>query len=261
MGEGEKGRQIQLVILSFSSSPLLETLSMPALFITGTDTGVGKTVVCALLTRALRNLGADCVAMKPFASGCEWENGVLRSEDADFLREVGGFDLPLEPVCPVRVELPLAPLVAAELQGIETRDWPTQARAAFEQLRSEHKFVVVEGVGGWFVPLWRNPDGSIATCADLVSSWDLPVVVVARRTLGTINHTVLTCRAVREVAELLGVVFCDAAPVAPDVAAQTSPKIACELALTRRLGFVPYSANWDETARELEPLAQQLIVG
>lgn len=214
---------------------------MPALFVTGTDTGVGKTVVSALLTRALRSLGTDCVAMKPFASDCEWKNGVLHSEDADFLREVGGFDLPLELVCPVRLELPLAPLVAAELSGIDTHDWAGQARAAFDTLQEQHDLVIVEGVGGWFVPLWRNLDGTIATCADLVAQWNLPVVVVARRTLGTINHTVSTCRAVRENAELKGVVFCDSSPVEDaDLAARTSPKMACELAQTRELGRVPF---------------------
>lgn len=232
---------------------------MPAVFITGTDTGVGKTVVSALLTRALRNLGADCVAMKPVASGCRLENGQLHSDDADFLREVGGFDAPLELVCPVRLELPLAPLVAAELQSIETRDWLSQARAAFELLQAQHGFVVVEGVGGWFVPLWRRQDGTIATCADLVCAWDLPVVVVARRTLGTINHTVSTCRAVREVGNPLGVVFCDALPVEnADLAAKSSPKIVCELAQTRELGFVPHQGDWSEAWQELKSLAREL---
>ena len=234
---------------------------MPAVFLTGTDTGIGKTVVTALLTRALRNLGVDCVAMKPFASGCSNQSGVLHSEDADFLRQVGGFDLRDELVCPVRLELPAAPLVAAQLQNIETRDWPNLAREAFEQLQSQHEFVVVEGVGGWFVPLWRNEDCSTATCADLVAQWNLPVIVVARRTLGTINHTVSTCRAVRENAELLGVVFCDAEPVAlDDLAARTSPRVACELAGTRELGFVAHSSDWDEAAWALEPLAKQFLL-
>jgi dethiobiotin synthetase len=233
---------------------------MPAIFLTGTDTGVGKTVVTALLTRAMRNIGADCVAMKPFASGCSNQNGVLQSEDADFLRAVGGFDLPLELVCPVRLELPLAPLVAAEQKDIETRHWPHTARAAFEELQRRHEWVLVEGVGGWFVPLWRKKDGSIATCADLVSSWDLSVVVVARRTLGTINHTVSTCRAVREDADLLGVVFCDAEPVEDDdKAAQSSPKIAIELAGTRQLGLVAHSTDWEGAARGLELLAMELL--
>src|SRR5689334_3644029 len=126
--------------------------------------------------------------MKPFASGCKWHEGTLQSEDADFLQSVGGFTLPLELACPVRVELPLAPLAAAQQSEISTREWPQMAFEAFEELKRSHDWVLVEGVGGWAVPLWRNEDSSIATCADLVASWQLPVVVVARRTLGTINH-------------------------------------------------------------------------
>ncbi|RYX81002.1 dethiobiotin synthase [bacterium] len=234
---------------------------MPALFVTGTDTGVGKTVITALLTRSLRNLGADCVAMKPFASGCERNNdGVLESEDAAFLRSIGGFDVPAELVCPIQLEPPLAPLVAAQQNGLDTRDWPRKARAAFDELTSRYEWVLVEGVGGWAVPLWQRDDGSIATCADLVSEWDLPVVVVARRTLGTINHTTLTCRAVRASAKLHGVIFCDSLPVeGDDIAAHTSPQISCTLAQTRELAFVPYANSWDEAARALEPFARELL--
>jgi len=235
---------------------------LPALFITGTDTGVGKTVVTACLARALRSLGADCVAMKPFASGCEWRDDTLFPEDAAFFEEVGGFDLPPDLICPIRLELPLAPLVAAELSRIETTDWPLRAKAAFEELTRRHEWVLVEGVGGWFVPLYRRADNSIATCADLARDWELPVLVVARRTLGTINHTALTCHAVREWADLEGVVFCDAAPVADDdLAAQTSRAIACEMMGARELGFVPHSTDWNEAARALEPLARELLAG
>jgi len=233
---------------------------VPALFITGTDTGVGKTVVTACLTRALRGLGADCVAMKPFASGCEWRDGTLFSEDAAFLQEVGGFELPPDLICPIRLELPLAPLVAAELSGIETTNWPDQAKAAFEEVSRRHEWVLVEGVGGWCVPLYRFTDDAFATCGDLALDWRLFAIVVARRTLGTINHTLLTCRAVRQEAFLQGVVFCDAAPVADDdLAAQSSRAIACELSFTRELGFLPHCNDWDEGARALEPLARELM--
>ncbi len=233
---------------------------MPALFVSGTDTGVGKSVVTALLVRAMRSLGVDCVAMKPFASGCAWRDGVLQSEDADFLRVVGGFDSPLELVCPIRLEKALAPLVAAQQDSIATTNWPSLAHKAFEELKRRHQWVIVEGVGGWFVPIWHRADGSIATCADLVSSWNLPVVVVARRTLGTINHTTLTCRAIRETAELRGVVFCDADFVAQDdLASQTSPHVACELAQTRELGFIPHSGDWDEAMKALLPFAREMM--
>ncbi len=233
---------------------------MPALFVTGTDTGVGKTVVTALLTRTLRTLGADCVAMKPFASGCESIGGVLESEDATFLRAVGGFDAPLELVCPIRLEPPLAPWVAAQQRGLATSRWPELAREAFAELKQRHEWVLVEGVGGWCVPLWQRDDGGLATCADLVSDWNIPVIIVARRTLGTINHTTLTCRAVRERAELWGVVFCDSEPVeGGDIAALSSPAIACQLAHVPDLALVPYTTDWNEAARALEPFARELL--
>ena len=199
--------------------------------------------------------------MKPLASGCTFLHGELRSEDADFLREVGGFALPDDLVCPVRLERPLAPLVAAQQDFLATTDWPRRTFEAFEELKRRHKWVIVEGVGGWFVPLWQNENGAVETCADLVAHWQLPVVVVARRTLGTINHTTLTCRAVQQTARLLGVVFCDAEVVADDdVAAQTSPSIACELARTRVLGFVSHSTNWDEGAKALLSYARELMI-
>lgn len=233
---------------------------MPALFITGTDTGVGKTVVTACLTRALRSLGADCVAMKPFASGCEMRDGALFSEDAATLQEVGGFELPPDLICPIRLELPLAPLVAAELSRIETKDWPIIARTAFDEVSRRHEWVLVEGVGGWCVPLYYFTDEAFMTCGDLSLDWRLFTIVVARRTLGTINHTILTCRAVRQEGFLQGVVFCDAVPVADDdLAAQSSRAIACELGFTRELGFVPHSTDWNEAARALEPLARELL--
>ena len=229
---------------------------MPALFISGTDTGVGKSVVTALLVRAMRQMGADCVAMKPLASGCTLLDGALQSEDADLLQSIGGFDLPPELVCPIRLELPLAPLVAAQLKGMDTRDFPARILAAYEEVRRRHEWVIVEGVGGWSVPLWRRGDGTVAECADLVALLGAPVVVVARRTLGTINHTALTCRAVRQTAELMGVVFCDAAPIdEADVAATTSPDVVCEVAGVRALGFVSYGV----LAGELAGLAGELL--
>lgn len=233
---------------------------MPALFVTGTDTGVGKTVVTALLTRSLRNLGADCVAMKPLASGCERQGGVLESEDAAFLRLVGGFEAPPELVCPIRLEQPLAPFIAAEQSTLDTRHWPHTIDAAFEELKRRHQWVIVEGVGGWHVPLYRRESGEVATCADLVSRWQLPVVVVARRTLGTINHTTLTCRAVRQNAELTGIIFCDSTPIdSTDIAAHTSPPIACELAGAAQLAHIPHTTDWNAAARYLEPLARDLL--
>ena len=169
--------------------------------VTGTDTGVGKTLVTAGIVAALRRRGVDAGVMKPFASGSR--RG--RSEDAVFLREAAGVDDPLDLINPVLFRLPLAPSVAARMEGREV-DVP-RARAAFRALAARHDRVVVEGVGGLLVPIrdrW--------TVAHLARHWRLPLLIVARPTLGTINHTALTVLAARRFGlRVLGIVVNHAA--------------------------------------------------
>jgi dethiobiotin synthetase len=218
-----------------------------SLFITGTDTGVGKTVVTALLALRLRSCGIHAGVMKPFASGCRRENGRLVSDDAEWLQAVTGVDDDLSLINPVRFEEPLAPLVAARRAGVSGEDDIMKCRLAYEELQRRHDCVLVEGVGGLMVPLQEVlEDGAGAkrlfTCADFADLLGLPVVVAARRTLGTINHSVLTCRAsLHAPAHFAGLVFCDAEPVAnDDVAAQSSPAIVAEMTGLPIWGQVPY---------------------
>jgi dethiobiotin synthetase len=154
------------------------------LFVTGTDTGVGKTEVACALLRAARARGVDAVGMKPAQSGVE--PGVL--SDAERLREACDRVEPLEAVCPYSFAAPLAPAVAARLEGrpVSMDAIVAGARA----LAARHAAVLVEGAGGLLVPI---SDG--ATQADLAVALGLPVLVVARAGLGTVNHTALTCEA------------------------------------------------------------------
>ena len=224
---------------------------------TGTDTGVGKTLVTALLALRFRAHGFDCGVMKPFASGCDEENGILVSDDVRFLRDATGVADDLNLINPVRLAEPLAPLAAARRAGEASADYFARARRGFEQLRRAHETVLVEGVGGLLVPIAER-GGQILTCRDLVEEWRLPVVIVARRTLGTINHTVLTVEALRGRAEVIGLVFCDAAPVPDDdIAAQTSPQIVVELTGVPILGAVPFLPDVSLTA--LEQAAERFL--
>jgi len=213
-------------------------------FITGTDTEVGKTVVTALLALRMQARGIDVGVMKPFASGCRREQAVLISEDARWLREMTGVRDELELINPVRFEEPLAPLVAARREGVETEDFLARCHEAYRELQSRHQCVIVEGIGGLLVPLQART-GSTLTCADFASELGLPVVVIARRALGTINHTLLTCRApLRDPSYFAGLVFCDAAPVADDdVAAQSSPALIEEITGLKIWGEVPYLSD------------------
>jgi dethiobiotin synthetase len=156
------------------------------LFVTGTDTGVGKTeVACALLGGA-RAAGLDVGAMKPAQSG------LVPGEpsDAERLREAAGGTDPMELVCPYQFGLPLAPGVAARLGGVEIS--LARILEAARALAARHAALLVEGAGGLLVPL--TPAG---TYADLAVALGLPVLVVARAGLGTVNHAALTLEALR----------------------------------------------------------------
>jgi dethiobiotin synthetase len=159
---------------------------MRGLFITGTDTGVGKTEVACALLAAARAAGRDVVALKPAQSG------VVPGEpsDAERLRAAMGNALPLEEICPYSFAAPLAPAVAARLEGREISLAAILSRA--RALGAGHEAVLVEGAGGLLVPLTER-----ATYADLAVALGLPVLVVARAGLGTVNHAALTVEALR----------------------------------------------------------------
>jgi len=210
-----------------------------SLFITGTDTGVGKTIVTSLIALHFMHQGADVGVMKPIASGCGFIDGELINEDAVWLQQVTGVRDEMELINPVRYAEPLAPLVAARRSGESTADVLQQCARAYIELKRRHEIVIVEGVGGWLVPLAHHKS-TFATCADLVELLDLPVIIACRRILGTINHSLLTCaQAPRQ--RQLGLIFCDATPVSPDdIAAQTSPALIAEISGLPILGQIPF---------------------
>jgi len=228
---------------------------MQSLFVTGTDTGIGKTLVTALLVLNLRARGIDAGVMKPIASGCSSMNSELVSEDARWLREVTGVHDELDLMNPIRLQEPLAPLVAARRANEKSGEFIERSLAAYEELQQRHDCVIVEGVGGLLAPLAERK-GEIQTCADLANALGLPVAVVARRGLGTINHTLMTCATILQTpARFAGIVFCDAMPVeASDIAAATSPAIIAEMARLPVWASVPFigdlsRANMEKASR------------
>lgn len=180
--------------------------------VTGTDTGVGKTVVAERLIEALRRRGVRVGAMKPVETGIE--RGAPGS-DAERLWLAAGSSDPMSDVCPIALPEPLAPWVAATRAG---RDVSLSALdAAYARVTARRDAVVVEGAGGVLVPFTREE-----TFASLCARWSLSVVVVAANRLGAINHTLLTVEALRAAGvPILGVVLNDIAP-ADDLAAATN---------------------------------------
>lgn len=164
---------------------------MSGLLVTATDTGVGKTAVASALILAARRLGLDVGGMKPAESGCSRDAaGHLVPADALLLQQAAGGGDPLEEICPYRLEAPLAPGIAAAREGVEID--LAEIERLFRVLEGRHRDgVVVEGAGGLLVPI----DPSFSTVADLAQALALPVLVVGRPGLGTINHTALTVEA------------------------------------------------------------------
>jgi len=162
-----------------------------AILITGTDTGVGKTAVTAGLAAALRRRGFDVGVMKPVATGgFRSEDNCVLSADALFLQSVADVEEAIWMINPVCMEPPLAPSAASRLTGTPV-DFAT-LKQVFLDMTEVHAVTLVEGIGGFFVPL--NDDMLVA---DLAEYFGMPVLIVAHAGLGTINHTLLTVEAVR----------------------------------------------------------------
>jgi dethiobiotin synthetase len=159
-------------------------------FVTGTDTGIGKTLASCTLLHALRARGLRAVGMKPLASGCEATPDGLRNEDALALLAASDPRPAYSDVNPYALPLPLAPELAAREAGIEVALAPMLA--AHARLAAQADAVVVEGVGGWAAPLSADLDQ-----ADLVRALDLPVVLVVGLRLGCLNHAYLSMRAIQ----------------------------------------------------------------
>jgi len=191
---------------------------MKGLFVTGTDTGVGKTRVAAGLALGLRLAGVDVGVMKPLETGCDVQpNGRLRAADAELLAEYAGVMDPEDLVCPARWRLPLAPAVAARLEGRPLDE--AAARAAFTALAARHAFLLVEGAGGLAVPITEE-----ALLADLAREIGFPLLVVARPGLGTLNHTLLTLEFARARGLAVFGVALNRCAARPDLAEQANPE-------------------------------------
>ncbi|MCX7719042.1 MAG: dethiobiotin synthase [Candidatus Sumerlaeaceae bacterium] len=203
------------------------------LFVTGTDTGVGKTVVAATLARALRLAGHDVGVMKCVATGVGWP-GEPELTDAELLATAAQSGDPLDLVCPQRFRPPLAPLTAARLDG---RHVNVEAIAnAASALAQRHRWLIVEGVGGAAVPITAD-----LLVSDLAARLGLPALIVARTALGTVNHTVLTVEHLRErKVQVAGVVFVRGADGALSLAEEHGPPLACQTAGVCNFGIFPY---------------------
>jgi len=176
------------------------------LFVTGTDTGVGKTVVAAGLVKLARNKGLRALAVKPVETGCTVRDGQLYPEDGAFLHQASDGDLTLDECVPFRFSLPASPARAAAAvgSGLHVEDLKEHVLA----LAEDADLTVVEGAGGLMVPIQGN-----LMMIDLVEQIGFPTIIVGRTGLGTINHSLLTLNALEQRSlEPLGIVLSCSAP-------------------------------------------------
>jgi dethiobiotin synthetase len=159
-------------------------------FVTGTDTGVGKTLVSRLLLEALNRAGHSAAGMKPVASGCHVTAAGLRSDDALELMQASNPAADYADVNPYPLVSACAPHIAAREMGVAIQ--LEKILESFRRLKRKSPWVVVEGVGGWRVPL-----GERLTMAEVARALDLPVILVVGLRLGCLNHALLTAEAIR----------------------------------------------------------------
>jgi dethiobiotin synthetase len=213
-------------------------LTRPGLFVTATDTEVGKTVITSAIALALRrqNPGLQLGISKPFASGCRREREGLVNADAEALAHFADCRMPLDTINPIRFKAPLAPAVAAEQTG-EAIDWP-KLTESLHRLDEAHDALLIEGVGGLLVPL--DPADPGCTVLTLMRAIGYPAVVVARPGLGTLNHTTMTVRLLREAGvSVAGIVING---YDPNVSEAEDPALPTNRQWLRRLTDVPVLA-------------------
>jgi dethiobiotin synthetase len=215
---------------------IMLNLNLPkknGLFITGTDTGVGKTLVTGGIAAVLRQQGLKVGVFKPIASGCR-DDGILISDDTEFLAMCANADYSLSVITPVTYKTPAAPITCVEVER-RPIDYEEIA-AAYTYLCENTDVVLVEGIGGAMVPIDEEH-----TVLDLAVEFNLPTVVVARPDLGTINHSLLTIEAVRNAGlPVAGLVVSGYNAFDADTAEETSPEVICGFSHTNLLSIVPF---------------------
>lgn len=216
-------------------------------FITGTDTGVGKTYVAVGLIRAFRALGYTVCPMKPVETGCKPVNRRPVPADTRQLIRASGVNEPDDTINPYRFRHPLAPSVAAGIENVIIKK--QKILAAYRSLSKRYDMMIVEGAGGIMVPVCKK-----YLFLDLVRDLRLPIVIVSRPGLGTINHTLLTVETARNRGlALAGVIINYSNPARKGFAERTNPHVIEALGGVRVLGIVPHTIN------HLAPAVQKIF--
>lgn len=200
------------------------------IFITGTDTDVGKTIVTAGLAATMQSFGYQTGVFKPAQTGCIIENGVQLAPDLDLVNKT---DKNIRAIATYKFKEPIAPSLAAELENVIIDN--NRLLEDFNALKQKCDFTLVEGAGGLLAPLYKN-----FLMRDLAKFLNLPTIIVAKPNLGTINHILLTVEAVKSAKiELLGIIISKYPTGTDDIAIKNAPRMIEELSGEKILGIIP----------------------
>jgi len=218
-------------------------------FITGTDTGAGKTWSTLVLMHYFKQQGLSVVGMKPVAAGCDWIDEQLKNEDALLLQQHSSIKLAYEEINPYAFEAPISP----HLAGVENPVQFDVLLQAYEKLTNKADVVIVEGAGGWLAPLNNESD-----IAGFAIALDIPVIVVVAIRLGCINHARLTVQSIQQ-----SIVNCAgwlAVCIDPEMDKQTENIETLQKKLTiPLLGVIPYAEKIDFERQSKDLIERKLI--
>ncbi|MCK5594771.1 dethiobiotin synthase [bacterium] len=202
-------------------------------FITGTDTEVGKTIVAGGLARIFRGMGINVGVMKPVETGGEYKKDKLVGKDTEYLIRMSKISDTYSHINPYILRRPLAPYVAAKLE--EKRIQKKKILASFRNLTNKYDFLIVEGCGGFLVPITSS-----YMVSDLAGDMKLPVIIVVRAGLGSINHALLTLdHARRSEIEVIGIII-NKTDRNTQMSEKTNPQVIKTFGKVPILGIIPY---------------------
>lgn len=213
-------------------------------FITGTDTGIGKTVITAALIKTVTLLGLRACGMKPIETGCLREGDVLIPSDGMFIKTIAHMEETVNNITPCCFESHLAPLPASEIEGVPVNF--EKINKAYGELSRKYDAVIVEGLGGLLVPITGD-----YFVLDLAKDFGLPVLIVSKPGLGTINHTMLTVNhAISAGLTVAGIIINYHLPSEGTAAENTNPEVLKKISPVPIIGIFPHLKNLEETTLE-----------
>ncbi len=221
-------------------------------FVTGTDTGVGKTAVTAGIAGSLRKLGVNVGVMKPIATGYQQKAG-YKSSDVTILAEAAGIKDPEDLINPVFLPIPTSPYDASKLLSVPI-DMPL-ILTKFKKLLSLHDVILIEGIGGIMTPITKN-----FFVADMIKAMAIETIIVTRATLGTLNHTVMTCKMCKNYDIKIKGLVINNFDEKGTPAEKSAPISLYELTGINIIGIIPFIKDLNQIDKMIEMVSKKIDV-